>query len=79
MQITADETQKERGARLEADTAAGTLEARVDAVKGDPSLPMGRDDVLEKFARYGGAGPFALALLDCRGDTPFEEVWRLLR
>ena len=64
-----------RVARLVVESNGKRLEHTVDRVLGDPSLPMTRDQVLEKFARYSGRTlEGAVQLLDAPGDRRFGEL-----
>lgn len=59
-----------RGAGLAIEVPGERLEARVDRVCGDPSLPMTRDQLLAKFARYTGRSEREAARwLDAPSDT----------
>lgn len=65
-----------RGARLAVTTGSGVREAVVDAVAGDPALPMTRPEAEAKFLRYAGpvlgarAPSVVAALLDGPGLAP---------
>ena len=47
----------QRGATLAVEIRGERLESAVDRVAGDPSLPMTRDQIVAKFARYTGRAP----------------------
>lgn len=74
----ADRTQaNRRGATLEARVGGMALTATVDAVEGDPGLPMSEAAVQDKFLRYAGAalgtkraGKLMLAILDASLVSP---------
>jgi len=61
-----------RGATLAIDLGKETLRHTVDRVAGDPSMPMAREAILAKFARY--AGRDGGAFLDAPGDRRYAEV-----
>lgn len=50
--VEADTTRVRRGAHVAIDFAGQQVSESVDDVAGDPSLPMTRDEVVEKFRRY---------------------------
>ena len=75
-----------RGATLTIEAAGKTLEQTVAAVKGDPELPMGEDEVRAKFLRCasgcvtaGSAQAFADAVLAGKPGRKLRSVWKLLR
>lgn len=74
-----------RGAFLEIRAGDETHSVRVDAIKGDPDLPMTDEEIAAKFMRYAAASVpaekaynFASVLLRVKGETPFRSIWDLL-
>jgi 2-methylcitrate dehydratase PrpD len=72
--VEVDSGRSRRGAELAIDLDGATLTETVDAVAGDPAMPMQKDDVLAKFCRYvepvlGQANTQALAGFCLDGDA----------
>jgi 2-methylcitrate dehydratase PrpD len=67
-----------RGATLVIEAGGERLEQRVDAIQGDPEMPMTADQVRAKFVRYVGSSRFADRLLQSAPETPFREIWASL-
>jgi 2-methylcitrate dehydratase PrpD len=64
-----------RGATLSIEFENEKLENTVDRVTGDPDLPMTRDGILAKFARYSGlSAARGAAFLDAAGERRYSEV-----
>jgi 2-methylcitrate dehydratase PrpD len=70
--LSEDATLAGRGATLTIRMGDGTLTKRIEQVAGDPSLPMARDAILAKFARY--AGRDGRAILEAPGEALFSEI-----
>ncbi len=70
--LTDDTTLSGRGATLTIEIGNEILKKKIEQVAGDPSLPMTRDEVLAKFARY--AGRDGRAILEAPGERKFSEV-----
>jgi 2-methylcitrate dehydratase PrpD len=73
VEVTEDPGIAGRGAVLHVDADNGAFTERVDAVLGDPGLPMGRAAVVAKFLRYAGepAAPLVDAVLHGAGALPW--------
>jgi 2-methylcitrate dehydratase PrpD len=68
-----------RGATLAVEIRGERLEHTVDRVAGDPSLPMTREQVAAKFARYAGsAADAALRFLEAPAGRRFGELLEAL-
>ena len=64
-----------RGATLSIEFETEKLENTVERVTGDPDLPMTRDEILAKFARYSGlSAARGREFLDAAGDRRFSEI-----
>jgi 2-methylcitrate dehydratase PrpD len=64
-----------RAATLAVEIGRERLERTVDRVAGDPSLPMTRDEVIAKFARYARRAPDAATrFLDAPAGRRFAEL-----
>jgi 2-methylcitrate dehydratase PrpD len=69
----------QRGATLAVEIGGERLESAVDRVAGDPSLPMTREQVAAKFARYAGsAADAALRFLEAPAGRRFGELLEAL-
>jgi 2-methylcitrate dehydratase PrpD len=73
-----------RGATLVVEAEGRCFERHVDAVKGDPALPMSVAEVREKFLHNAGgidgrrAHAFADATLQGAADAPLPILWAML-
>jgi 2-methylcitrate dehydratase PrpD len=64
-----------REATLLVEIRGGKFDRTVDRVPGDPSLPMTREEILSKFARYSGLGRTAgEKFLAADGGRRFSEI-----
>ncbi|MEO8143493.1 MAG: MmgE/PrpD family protein [Betaproteobacteria bacterium] len=61
-----------RAATLRIDFKSERMEHTIDRVPGDPSMPMSREEILSKFARY--AGRDGRAFLEAPGEQRFSEI-----
>lgn len=61
-----------RGATLTVEIGENKFKKRIEQVAGDPSLPMPREEILAKFARY--AGRDGRALLEAPGERAFAQL-----
>lgn len=82
--VEVDPQRTQRGAMLMLDIDGTSLSETVDAVAGDPSMPMTRDDVVSKFHRYTDpiiGRPHAEALvafaLEASPTTPARQCFSL--
>jgi 2-methylcitrate dehydratase PrpD len=71
--IRPDERLGEGGRRAAVLNVDG-LETRVDAVKGDPSMPFTADECRAKFLANGGTAAVAAAILDGPESAPFQPL-----
>ena len=67
--LTEDPSLKGRGATLTVQLGNEKLSRKLEQVTGDPSLPMSREEILAKFARYAGRDGRALL------EAPGSQTW----
>ena len=67
--LSEDTTLAGRGATLTITVGREILKRKVEQVAGDPGLPMSREEVLAKYARYAGKDGQALL------ETPGTQAW----
>jgi 2-methylcitrate dehydratase PrpD len=72
IQLQENEQLSGRGATLTVEVDGETLSHSVDRVIGDPSLPMTREQALEKFSRY--AKRDGAAILDAPADAAWTAI-----
>jgi 2-methylcitrate dehydratase PrpD len=70
--LSEDATLAGRGATLTIRIGDDILKKKIEQVAGDPSLPMSREEILAKFARY--AGRDGRAILEAPGERPYAEI-----
>jgi len=68
--LSEDASLAARGATLTVAIGEKKFKKRIEQVSGDPSLPMSREEILAKFARYAGRDGSAFL------EAPGNQAWK---